>query len=198
MNRRAILTGMGESAGVTPEGPGTLDAWGLGPTPPGHRLDQRRIQLAAAFDPADPGLNRVFERARALLRAWAPQLGAGMRIDGVGMPPAVPEVGVEAVLRVRLAGLLPIAAPVRVTWTVDAPDGSGFAYEALPGHVTAGRESFVVTRETSAEGIAEVWFTVTAYSRPAAWYARIAAPAARFVQRRIMVRYLRAMAVAAR
>ena len=121
-----------------------------------------------------------------------------MRVDGAGLPPAPPEVGVEAVLRMRLFGVMPITGPVRVTWAIDTPDHAGFAYEALPGHVESGRESFVATRETGPEGVAEVWFTVTAYSRPAAWYARVGAPAARFVQNRITVRYLRAMAVAAR
>lgn len=186
---------MGESGSVGCSDPGD---WGLGPTPPGYRHFQRRVQLAAAFDPADVALGRAFERARALLRAWGPQIGAGMRVDGAGLPPDAPEVGVGAVLRMRLFGLMPITAPVRVTWTIDTPDRAGFAYEALPGHVEAGRESFVVTRETGPEGVAEVWFTVTAYSRPAVWYARVGAPAARLVQNRITVRYLRAMAIAAR
>lgn len=208
--RRAILARMGEPGGPGPadnaanadntDGAdhGDLGAWGLGPTPPGHRWFQRRVQLVAAFDAADPALDRTFERARALLRAWGPQVGAGLRIEGAGLPPAAPEVGVTAVLRMRLAGVMPIAAPVRVIWTADTPERAGFAYEALPGHVEAGRESFVVTRGTGPEGLAEVWFTVTAYSRPAAWYARLGGPAARLVQHRITVRYLRAMAVAAR
>lgn len=188
-----------EAAGAGAPGAEPDDGtWGLGPTPPGFRLFQRRIQLAAAFDPADPALRRTFERARALLRAWGPQVGAGMRVEEAGLPPAVPEVGVTAVLRMRLAGVFPVTGPVRVVWTADEPERAGFAYDALPGHVEAGRESFVVTRETGPEGVAEVWFTVTAYSRPAVWYARLGGPVTRLVQARITTRYLRAMAVAAR
>jgi uncharacterized protein (UPF0548 family) len=168
--------------------------WGLGPTPDGHHFLQRRILIASAFAPDsdDAAISRAFERARALLRVWGPQVGAGMRVEGSATSSLV---GETAVLRTRIAGVLPMRAPVRVSWTVDDRDRAGFAYETLPGHPESGRESFVVTRSPSPEGFEEVWFTVTAYSRPAAWCSRLGGPVTRVIQKRYANKYLLAVAV---
>lgn len=69
-------------------------------------------------------------------------------------------------------GPLRISAPCEVIWTAYEPARVGFAYGTLTGHPESGEESFVVDME--ADGA--VWFTVTAFSRPARWYTRLAGP----------------------
>jgi uncharacterized protein (UPF0548 family) len=161
----------------------TLDARdGIGETPDGYRRFQRRIRLGTD--------DLAFERGRAMLRAWGPQIGAGMRLDVGG----VPVKGGTDVLRVRIAGIVPIRAPFVVCWTTDERDRAGHAYQTLPGHPEDGRESFIVTRDRTDHGT-EVWFTVTAYSRPAAWFARLGGPVTRILQNRYTNKYLLAMAV---
>ena len=71
----------------------------------------------------------------------------------------------------------------------------GFAYETLPGHPENGKESFVVTRVRTPDGFDEVWFTVTAYSKPALWCSRLGGPVTRIIQNRHTNKYLRAMAI---
>lgn len=164
---------------------------GIGPTPLGFHHFERRIRLGSG-DGADP----AFERGRALLRVWGPQVGAGIRVEGGEVSPAV---GNTAVLHARIGGVLRMHAPLRVCWTVDVPGRAGFAYETLPGHPEHGRESFVVTRvRDDASGVDDVWFTVEAYSRPAAWYARLGGPVSRMIQLRYANKYLLAMAVVRR
>jgi uncharacterized protein (UPF0548 family) len=165
------------------------DTYGIGATPPGFRFFQRRILLSSTMVDAP---DRDFERARALVRSWGPQIGAGMRVDGAENPP---HIGAETVIRARVAGVIPLRAPIRVCWTVDERDRVGFAYETLPGHPENGKESFVVTRVRTADGFDEVWFTVTAYSKPAVWYSRLGGPVTRIIQNRYTNKYLRAMAI---
>ena len=55
----------------------------------------------------------------------------------------------------------------------------GFAYGTLTGHPVSGEEAFIV--EHDVEG--RVWFSVTAFSRPARWPAMIGGPATVFAQR---------------
>lgn len=166
----------------------------LGPTPEGYRYFRRSIPLAHAFG-ADGAADRAFERARAMLRAWGPQIGAGMRVEvdtseALGVLPA-PEVGLEGLLIARIAAAIPLRAPFRVVAAeFDGTDYAGFAYETLPGHPEQGREAFYVTRNA---GLVE--FTVMAFSRPAAWYSRLGGPVTRMLQNRYTNKYLLAMAV---
>jgi uncharacterized protein (UPF0548 family) len=171
----------------------------LGPTPDGYRYFRRSIPLAHALDHRDAESDRAFERARAMLRAWGPQLGAGMRIavetpadaeDGFApLPP--PSVGLQGQLISRVAGVVPLRAPFRViTAEFDSPDYAGYAYETLPGHPERGREAFYVTR---GEGLVE--FTVMAFSQPAVWYSRLGGPVTRIIQNRYTNKYLLAMAI---
>ena len=173
--------------------------WGLGPVPEDYRSFQRKVLISTALVPGvgpdDAGLARSFERARALVRIWGPQAGARMRLLGSTASVAV---GETATLRVRVGGILPVSAPVRICWTVDSPERAGFAYETLPGHPEDGRESFVVTRGVGAEGFEEAWFTVSAYSKPASVLARLGGPVTRMIQHRYANKYLLAIAKAAR
>lgn len=83
--------------------------------------------------------------------------------------------------------------PCRVVWTVEEPDRIGFAYGTLPGHPECGEESFVVSMDAAGD----VWFEVAAFSRLAAWYARLGRPVAALLQHLAIERYLRVVARAA-
>ena len=129
-----------------------------GPLPAGyHHLRYRtclgEVPLAAAGD--------------AIL-GWRMHRAAGTRIEA-SAPRATPGVEVTVGLGV---GRLRITAPCRVVWIVEEDDRVGFAYGTLPGHPEHGEESFVAGR--AADG--RVWFTVTAFSRPARWFTRAAGP----------------------
>ncbi len=77
-------------------------------------------------------------------------------------------------------GPLRIEAPCQVIWTAYEPARIGFAYGTLAGHPECGEESFVVDMDPDGT----VWFTVTAFSRPNAWYTRLAGPVVPFLQLR--------------
>lgn len=172
--------------------------------------------MAHSLDPGDAALDRAFERAKAMLQAWGPQIGAGMRVEVVEVvetddmaddtadaengpehgfaPVPAPSAGLEGRLISRVAGLIPLSAPFRVvTAHFGSADYAGYAYETLPGHPEHGREAFYVTR---AEGLVE--FTVIGFSRPAVWYARLGGPVTRIIQNRYTNKYLLAMAVSPR
>ncbi|WP_308285828.1 DUF1990 family protein [Actinoplanes hulinensis] len=69
-------------------------------------------------------------------------------------------------------GIGPLRAPCEVVWTVEEDDRIGFAYGTRPGHPATGEEAFLA--ELDEHG--EVWFTVTAFSRPASTFMRLAGP----------------------
>ncbi len=72
---------------------------------------------------------------------------------------------------------------------MDEPRRRGFAYGTLPGHPESGEEAFIVEQHDDDS----VTFTITAFSRPATWLARLGGPLGRAVQDRVTARYLRAL-----
>lgn len=125
-----------------------------------------------------------FETAAAAVLSWRAQRVAGVRVDSAGPATEGAEV------RVRLGlGPLAITAPARVVYVADEPRRRGFAYGTLPGHPVSGEESFVVELQPDDA----VVFTVSAYSRPARWFTRLAGPAGRSFQRLMARRYLAAI-----
>ncbi|MFE9427511.1 DUF1990 family protein [Kitasatospora sp. NPDC006697] len=155
-----------------------------GTLPPGYSWLRRRIHLGTGPE--------TLARAGGYVLAWGAQLGSGF---GVYPPPTPAAAGDTVLLRLSLPGMrVPrLVIPCRVVWTVDRPDRIGFAYGTLPGHPECGEESFLVTMD--ADG--EVWFEVAAFSRLAAWYARLGRPVALLLQHLAIERYLRAVARAA-
>lgn len=95
-------------------------------------------------------------------------------------------------LLLRAAGLW-APAPCRVVYVVDEPNEVGFAYGTLPGHPETGEAAFTVSRDPSGE----VNFVVTSFSRTIDLLARMGAPVARLVQRRVTRRYVTALREAA-
>jgi len=109
-----------------------------------------------------------FAAAGEAILTWRMHRATGARIEA-SAPRAAPGVEVTVGLGV---GRLRLAAPCQVVWSVEEGDRIGFGYGTLPGHPELGEESFVVERA----GDGRVWFTVTAFSRPALWYTRAAGP----------------------
>ncbi|TCN51195.1 uncharacterized protein (UPF0548 family) [Rhodococcus sp. SMB37] len=148
---------------------------GRGDVPPaGYRSLEMMRELGTG--------DQIFDVAAGRLFGWQMHRAAGIRVAR-GTPPPAPGVDV------RLAwGVGPIrgSAWCRVVDVVDEPDRRGFAYGTLAGHPESGEETFLVERD--ADG--RVTARITAFSRPARWYTRIAGPLGRLVQRRITQRYL--------
>ncbi|MEU9251967.1 DUF1990 domain-containing protein [Streptomyces sp. NPDC048270] len=154
------------------------------PLPAGYHHLHHRTRVGrgrAAFEAAGVAVT-TFQAHRTsgmLVRADAGAVRPGSRVVvGIGLGP------------------LRISAPCEVIWTAYEPARVGFAYGTLAGHPESGEESFVV--DMDADGT--VWFTVTASSRPACWYTRLAGPVVPVLQRsyaRWLGRHVRRLAAAA-
>lgn len=127
----------------------------------------------------------VLAVAHEALFGWRVHEAAGVRVRA-----SAPRAALGVTLTCELGlGPVQVAAPCRVVWTEVDGDRVGFGYGTLPGHPERGEEAFVLTRTAQDE----VWFTVTAFSTPARWYARAAGPVATGLQRWYARRYGRAM-----
>ncbi|GAA3010149.1 DUF1990 family protein [Streptomyces fulvorobeus] len=116
-----------------------------------------------------------FEAAGAAVTGWRVHRASGARIDATT---ARAEGGTRVAVSLGI-GPLRVTAPCEVVRAVYGSARTGFAYGTRPGHPERGEESFVV--DLADDGT--VWFTVTAFSRPARWYTRVAGPLVPPVQR---------------
>ncbi|MFI9583824.1 DUF1990 family protein [Streptomyces sp. NPDC052236] len=132
----------------------------LGPLPDGYHHLHHTTRIGRG--------RAVFEAAGTAVTTWRMhrRSGAGLRADAVR---AEPSARVEVSAGV---GPMRLTAPCEVVWTAYEKDRTGFAYGTLAGHPERGEESFVVDIRDDGS----VWFTVMAFSRPAAWYTRLAGP----------------------
>ncbi|MBL1100631.1 DUF1990 family protein [Streptomyces coffeae] len=137
------------------------------PLPGGYH--QLRVRTAVGHGPA------VFERAGQAVLDWRMHRAVGVSIRS-SEPVATPGRPVVVGLGV---GRLRLRAPCEVVWTVADGSRTGFGYGTLPGHPECGEESFVVGLESDDS----VVLTVTAFSRPVAWYTRMAGPLVPVLQR---------------
>ncbi|MDH6707799.1 uncharacterized protein (UPF0548 family) [Kitasatospora sp. MAA19] len=153
-----------------------------GRLPDGYAHLRRRVYLGHG--------TQVLERAGRYVLGWGCQLGTGFAV----YPHGPAEAGATVLLRLSLpGGRWPrLVIPCRVVWTLDDPGRIGFAYGTLPGHPECGEEAFLVSMD--ADG--GVWFEVSAFSRLAAWYARLGRPVALLCQHLAVERYLAAVAAA--
>lgn len=129
---------------------------------------------------------QAFDTAAEHLMRWDMHRRAGLRVESAAER-AVLGGDVRLVLSV---GPLRFPAPCRVVRVVDEPRARGFAYGTLTGHPEMGEESFVVRLDEQDR----VTLEIVAFSRPARWWSRLAAPVSRLVQRRVTERYLSALA----
>jgi uncharacterized protein (UPF0548 family) len=148
-----------------------------GTVPPGYRRLHRGIVLGRG--------GARFEEAAGALLGWRMHLAAGLTVRA---DRATAEPGTAVLLGVGV-GRLRITAPCRVVYVVDEPRRRGFAYGTLGGHPERGEELFLVDLLPDDT----VRLTVTAFSRPATWWARAAPLPARLAQHVIVGRYLRSL-----
>jgi uncharacterized protein (UPF0548 family) len=136
---------------------------GAVPGPPGFHQLQERTRIGEGPD--------VFRRASEALMTWElhRKMGVGIKASADRAAPGVD-------VTVSLAGV--IKGPCRIIWTVEESRRTGWGYGTLRGHPECGEEAFWVNRT----GDGTVWLTVTAFSRPAKWYAKAAGPAVRGFQ----------------
>ncbi|MCX4749988.1 DUF1990 domain-containing protein [Kitasatospora sp. NBC_01287] len=133
-----------------------------GPLPAGYRHLRYRTRLGEG--------EALFAAAGERLLDWRMHRAVGVRLTASAAR-AAPGVRVRVLLG---RGRLGIAAPCEVVWAVDGPARRGFGYGTLPGHPECGEEAFLVELAPDRQ----VWFSVTAFSRPVRWYARVGYPLA--------------------
>ncbi|MFD3944824.1 DUF1990 family protein [Streptomyces sp. NPDC058579] len=157
---------------ATPAAPASLNYREVGATardflPGGYQHLHHMVRVGHGRDD--------FETAGAAVTTWRMHRASGARVRTEAVR-AAPGAFVEVSL-----GLGPVrfTAPCEVIWTAYERDRVGFAYGTRAGHPESGEESFVVDLHPDRT----VWFTVTAFSRPAAWYTRLAGPLAPAAQR---------------
>ena len=145
-----------------------------GPLPAGYHHVQKSAVIGH-------GRSRFVDAADAGMR-WGMLRGAGLKVEATTERA---QVGSEVIVQL---GLVP--APCRVVYVVDEPDRRGFAYGTLPGHAESGEELFLVRFDPATE---QVYAEVTAFSRHATWWSRLASPVTSLIQRIVTGRYLRAL-----
>lgn len=127
----------------------------------------------------------TFRAAAEQLMSWDLHRRAGLSVAPT-TPSAVP--GARVLLGLG-RGPLTLRFGCEVVYVLAEPRRRGFAYGTLEGHPERGEELFALEWRTDDT----VVLTITAFSRPATWWARAAAPLSRAVQRRITRRYLHAL-----
>jgi uncharacterized protein (UPF0548 family) len=145
-----------------------------GPLPAGYHHVQKSAVIGHG--------RRRFEDAAGAGMRWGMLRSAGLRVEATT---DVAAVGSEVIVH-----LGPVRAPCRVVYVIDEPDRRGFAYGTLPGHAESGEELFLVRYDPATD---EVHAEVTAFSRHATWWSRLASPVTSVVQRVVTKRYLRAL-----
>ncbi|GAA0452739.1 DUF1990 domain-containing protein [Paractinoplanes deccanensis] len=133
-----------------------------GERPPGFRHLFYRTPLGTGAD--------LHRRAGEAVVTFRMHRATGARV--VASAPSA-EPGVRLTV-----GAGPLTVPCEVVWSVSDERRIGFGYGTLPGHQASGEEAFVVERDERDR----VWFTVTAYSRPARPLMRLGGPVAVVLQ----------------
>jgi uncharacterized protein (UPF0548 family) len=153
----------------------TADVDALGRLERDYYVDRHRFALGTG--------RALFERARAALFAWRHFEIPWLSLEGAQAPAAQGQ-GVATLARV--AGLW-FLNPCRVVYAEQA----AFAYGTLPGHVERGEERFAVRYDSVSE---QVYYEITAFSRPAALVAKLGLPWARRTQKRFALASAEALA----
>nr|WP_198962426.1 DUF1990 domain-containing protein [Glutamicibacter sp. BW78] len=155
----------------------------LGRAPAGYRTVRRRARVGNGED--------AFRRLADGILGWEMHRGAGLRVPEE-TPRAAPGVRVVSGMG---AGPVRLPAPCRVLWSQEpeaadpttGPRRAGFGYGTLQGHPVAGEEAFTAVLDDDGT----VWFEVLAYSRPANWLMRAAAPVTQRTQEWVTRAYFR-------
>jgi len=151
--------------------------------PAGYNVDHNRVCLGTS--------EAVFNAGVAALRDW--------KMFDLGWvklcrPNAQIEAGATVAVLVHHFGFWSLHS-ARVVYLLDEDDVRGrrvgFAYGTLPAHGERGEERFSIEWRREDDS---VWYDLLAFSRPAAFLAKLGAPLARALQRRFARDSLRVMA----
>jgi uncharacterized protein (UPF0548 family) len=126
-----------------------------------------------------------FTDAADALMSWQMHTRAGLQVI-----PSASRATIDVVVLMRLGvagrGLV---IPCRVVYEIAEDRRIGFAYGTLPGHPERGEESFVIEFLEDDS----VRLQIIAFSQPARWFTRLAAPVSRSAQAFMTDRYIRAL-----
>ncbi|WP_280274530.1 DUF1990 family protein [Nocardia wallacei] len=128
----------------------------------------------------------MFESTGNEILAYRMQHGTGI-FHSASTPTAEPGTLLTVRLGPRPVGII---APCRVVYVLDEPNRRGFAYGTLPGHPEIGEELFAAEFDPADEA---VYGVISAFSRPGAWYTRLAGPFGHLAQRYFAGRYIDAI-----
>ncbi|MFF5970618.1 DUF1990 family protein [Streptomyces sp. NPDC012769] len=162
---RSLSDTLGTRPAAGPNYP-EVGATRTGPLPAGYHHLHHTVRVGHGRE--------AYAAAGAAVTTWAMHRATGARVDSTA---GRAEPGVTLEVSMGL-GRLRFTAPCQVIWTAYTDSVTGFAYGTRAGHPERGEESFVV--DLHEDGT--VWFTVTAFSRAAAWYTRLGGPVVRALQ----------------
>ena len=150
--------------------------------PAGYNLDCTRIVLGHGLE--------VFHAAKTAIREWKV-----FDLDWIELFPKRPsiQVGTTVGVVVRHLGFWSVNIS-RIVYVIDEASRYGFAYGTLPCHSEAGEERFLVEHDPTTD---EVWYDLSAFSKPRHPLARIGYPISRYLQKRFARESLAAMKRAA-
>jgi uncharacterized protein (UPF0548 family) len=149
--------------------------------PNGYRIDRHRIELGAGM--------RTFVAAKNAIQMWQMFDRAWLRIFPTNAE--IREGSIVAVVPSHFAFYS--INLCRIVYVLDAPESArvfGFAYGTLREHAERGEERFTVSWNTDDDS---VWYEILAFSKPAAFLARVGYPISRAIQRRFARASLAAM-----
>ena len=150
--------------------------------PDGYAIDRTRVTLGEG--------ETAFRSGRIALERWEQFRLGWLEV----WPPETPIRAGETVVAVaHVFGVWSLNA-ARIVYVVDEWSGSmsrfGFAYGALPGHVEAGEERFLVEWDISDN---RVWYDILAFSRPRHLLTRMGNFLVRRMQKRFAIESAAAM-----
>lgn len=148
-----------------------------GERPGGYRHMECRWTIGEGDD--------VFRGAARALMSWQMHRDAGLRVWASA---PVAEEGSIVVLGLGVAALR-LLAPCRVVYRLSEEHRKGFAYGTLPGHPESGEEAFVVEHQPAGSVVLQI----SAFSRPATRYARLAGRLNSVLQDAVTRRYASAL-----
>jgi uncharacterized protein (UPF0548 family) len=154
---------VGKTARVSDLTYAPVGATRTGPLPPGFRHLHYRLYLGTGTD--------LYERAGEAVLTFAMHRATGLPVRTEA---ARAEPGVRLTV-----GEGPLRVPCEVVWSVQDQVNTGWGYGTRPGHQASGEEAFLVRHDDQDR----VWFSVTAYSRPARLPMLLAGPLAVVAQR---------------
>ena len=122
--------------------------------------------------------NDVWLAAKQAMKQWAMSPDGWARI--YYQNPVFTEGGI-VVMCARVFGVWWLNAS-RILYVLDDDQHFGFAYGTLPNHVESGEELFQVLRNERDE----IYYSITAFSRPRFWAVRWTYPLSRFFQKKFV------------